>query len=376
MAEWARGKSVELAAATVDHGLRPESATEATAVAQHMDHLDIAHSTLRWSSPDIAGNLQANARQARYRLLTDWAREREISHVCLGHTRDDQAETVLLRLARGSGVDGLAGMSEMRRDAFDMSWLRPVLFVRRSDLRRVVQDRGLSWIEDPSNENERFDRVRARHLLTGVSTLGLDVDTLADTATRMATAGQVLRQVARDAADCLAAVQAGDVVLNAERLAALGDETRWRILSESVRRVAGARYRPRLKSLQAAERALISGQRTTLHGCLLVPGKDWRITREFHAVAQLTGSAAGLWDGRWQITGPLDGVEIRALGPRGLQYIPDWRDAGLPRATLLASPAVWRGDALVAAPLLGYGTCWKANLIWDKAIFTDGLLSH
>ena len=115
MADWAAPREVRLAAATVDHGLRPEAAAEAAGVAALCGRLGLAHATLRWEGWDGRGNLMDAARRARRRLLADWAAEQGLAAVALAHTRDDQAETVLMRLARGAGVDGLSAMAGKSR---------------------------------------------------------------------------------------------------------------------------------------------------------------------------------------------------------------------------------------------------------------------
>ena len=124
VAEWARGRRIMVA--TVDHGLRPESAAEARQVSRAARALGLPHATLLWQRGTETGNLMANARDARLRLLSGWAQRNNLSAVALGHTADDQAETLLMRLARGSGIDGLASMAEWR-DRFGIRWLRPML---------------------------------------------------------------------------------------------------------------------------------------------------------------------------------------------------------------------------------------------------------
>jgi tRNA(Ile)-lysidine synthase len=374
LAEWAGPPGVGLHAATVDHGLRAGSATEAQSVSRMLAPLGIAHDILSWDGA-ARGNLQDSARRARYRLLSGWAREKQLAHVCVGHTRDDQAETVLLRLARGSGVDGLAAMSPARRDAGGPTWLRPLLSVRREELRQVLREAGIGWIEDPSNENQRFDRVRVREFL-GANRLGIGVERLADTARAMGAARRVLAGAARAAAMRLVTVESGDVLIEAEGFTLLEEETRWRILSHAIRQIGNADYRPRLKSLLRAEAALAAGVGTTLGGCLLLPGARWRIGREYRAVDGVEVPAPGIWDGRWRIEGGGEALTIRALGPAGLALVPDWREAGLPRSSALALPAVWSGGALVAAPQLGYGKEWEASPLLDKIGFCDGLQSH
>ena len=122
-AGWAARNNVKLRVATVDHRLRAASADEARQVSRQASALDLAHHTLDWTGAPV-GNLQNAAREARKALLGDWARRHGLDAVLLGHTATDQAETVLLRLARGSGVDGLAGMTPQSRD-YGVTWLRP-----------------------------------------------------------------------------------------------------------------------------------------------------------------------------------------------------------------------------------------------------------
>ena len=143
-------------AATVDHGLRPEAAAEARFVAGLCEQLDVPHATLRPNAP-IEGNLQSAARRARYFLLDAWRRERGIEWVLTGHHADDQAETLLMRLGRGAGVSGLAGVREANERV-----LRPLLAWRREELAAIVREAGIEAVDDPSNADERFDRARLR----------------------------------------------------------------------------------------------------------------------------------------------------------------------------------------------------------------------
>ena len=159
--EWAQ---VPIAAATVNHGLREEAQSEVELVAGVCDDLGIPHRALKWQGWDGKGNLQDQARQNRYSLLADWARGERCETVALGHTMDDQAETFLMRLARSSGIDGLSGM-DGRIWRNDQRFDRPLLSVRRAELQDYLTQRGVDWVDDPSNEDERFDRVKARKAL-------------------------------------------------------------------------------------------------------------------------------------------------------------------------------------------------------------------
>ncbi len=363
IAPWAMAQGRPVAVATVDHGLREGAAEEAAFVARVCAEIGVPHDVLRWRGWDGRGNVQARAREARYALLTGWARGRGIGTVALGHTMDDQAETVLLRLARGSGVDGLAGMAAMREQG-GLRWVRPLLELRREELRDFLRQTGRDWRDDPSNAVERYDRVKARRALALLAPLGLDVEGLSATARRMAVARAALEQVAREAAAEIARVEGGDVVLARPGFDLLPEETRLRLLSDAIRWVGGAVYRPRLAALEAA---VAAGGRRTLQGTVLTPTKAaWRVGREWAAVRDMRAPVGELWDGRWQVEGPeVSGLEVRALGEAGFGACPAWRATGLARATLVTTPAVWRGEELVAAPVVGLGEGWSARIVAD-----------
>lgn len=160
-------------AATVDHALRPESAREAEQVSSVCASLGVVHSTLRidWSEAPSA-NLQARARAARYAELGRWAADKGLVALATGHHADDQAETVLMRLARGSGVGGLAGIQRSRPLGEGPLLIRPLLGWTRADLLEIVRASGLEPADDPSNRDPRFDRTRARDLLAAAHWLG------------------------------------------------------------------------------------------------------------------------------------------------------------------------------------------------------------
>ncbi|MFP4570930.1 tRNA lysidine(34) synthetase TilS [Rhodosalinus sp.] len=352
---WARSRDIALHAVTVDHGLRPEAAAEAGFVAAAAAALDVPHTILRWQGWDGRGNLQDAARQARRRLIARWAAGQGIAAVAQGHTLDDQAETVLLRLARGSGVDGLAGMAAVTRTA-GVTWLRPLLGERRAELRQWLAASGLSWVEDPSNDDSRFARVRARGLLAELAPLGLDAPRLGRTARAMRRAREVLDNAAVDLAARAAEVTAGAVAIDRTPLAAAPEDTRLRLVAGAIALIGGRPYRPRLDALEG----VVATGEGTLAGCRLVTEANrlW-IARE--AAAAADGSRPGdVWDRRWRVTGPEPGRRIAALGSAGLLQCAGWRAAGLPQAVLEGSPAVWDGPELIAAPVAGKPAGWHA----------------
>lgn len=378
-AVWGRARGVRVAVATVDHGLRRESAEEAAFVAGLASALGLSCAVLRWHDGaghgNPHGNLQARARAARSALLGGWAAGGGLACVATGHTRDDQAETVLMRLARGSGVDGLAGIPERAYRAGTL-WLRPLLGIGRAELRGWLAGHGVAWREDPSNLDPRFERVRARQVLAALAPLGIDPAGLAATAAHMARARVALERAADAGAGAVG--HCGEVDLRVASIVESPDEIALRVLARALMATSGNPYPPRfvrLARLLEAVRAGTLGGGRTLHGCVIAPqpgGAALMIAREPEAARQVTAPISGVWDRRWAVRVE-QGGEVRAVGEAGLARLRAaardgvWRAPRAwtlaPRAARLTTPGLWCGDVLACAPLAAYGVGLTARCL-------------
>ncbi|NNF24707.1 MAG: tRNA lysidine(34) synthetase TilS [Rhodobacteraceae bacterium] len=367
----------DVEAVTVDHRLRAEAAEEAEFVAASCAKLGVPHHVLVWRHGKITGNLQDAARRARYDLIAKWAKRRGLAHVALGHTADDQAETFLMRLARQSGVDGLSGMKPRRKMA-GITFHRPFLSFQRQELRSYLRRHDIAWIEDPSNADERFDRIKARRALAALAPLGIGPDELSGVAHNLQMERSALRHCTAAEFARIGAVDRGDLVFEARELARLHPEINRRLLIAALRWISEADYAPRAEALIKLQTAIRHGKSHTLHGCrILTQKKTVRITREARAVRDTECGTRQLWDGRWKLRGPHSRtLRVRALGAAGLAQCPDRKRSGLPRASLLASPGIWHDNNLVAAPLANMGDIWRAELAGNRDDFASFLLSH
>ena len=349
----------EIEAATVDHGLRPEASAEAKQVADLCKSLGVRHQTLTWRGWDGQGNLQHQARDARYQLLAQWARERELSSVVLGHTMDDQAETFLMRLSRMAGVDGL---STMRGDFHRHSqrFDRPFLDCQRNELRTYLSSHGVSWAEDPSNDDTTFDRVKMRQALAVLAPLGIGPKELFTVSRNLRSASNALSQTMRAFVALYARLDGGDVVIDRETLLDQHSEIIRRFLASAFMYVGSETYAPRREALERVKDNISQMSPSTLHGCrVLFDGASLRISREFAAVENTRCSTHETWDTRWRLEGPnAENLEIRVLGD-AVSHCADWRETGVPRNSLRASPAVWSGQELIAAPVAGLKNGWQ-----------------
>ncbi len=340
-------------AVTVDHRLRAESADEAASVARGCAALGVPHAVQVWEHGLVHGNLMDAARRVRMTLVADWARNRGIAHVGLGHTRDDQAETLLMGLARGAGLAGLSGMRPTWREG-GVTFHRPLLAAGREELRDWLRREGIGWIDDPTNENDRFTRTKARRALATLAPLGISAKRLAEVAGHLAQAQAALavqvRAAGRHMRDAAGALQV-EAGLWAEP-----DEVQRQLVAAALRWLSGAAYAPRAADVARFIAAMQAGRDATLAGCRF--RKGW-LFREARAVGGAV-PVGTLWDGRWLVAGG-DG-EIRALGSEGLRQCADWRTRGVPREVLAVTPAVWHGERIVAAPLAGFSNGWSAQL--------------
>lgn len=345
--DWAQPRGVTLRAATVDHGLRPESRAEAQAAGAAAAALGVAHDILIWSRPAGSGNLMAQARDARLALLGQWAVQHDLDAVALGHTADDVAETLLMRLRRGAGIDGLAAMAP-RRGVAGTAFLRPMLAVTRAELRVWLAAQGIGWIDDPSNQNPRFDRARVRQAMAA---LGLEPQALAQLAGNMSMVRDALDHGARAAAAGVTAAH-GTLRLPRAGFVAAPDELRRRLLVAAVGWVSGAPYPPRREATAAALAAVDAGRAATLGGALLQPGRDVIAAMREPAAARRAGPPVhGIWDRRWRIAPLPPGASVTALGAERLPDH-DWRAADLSWPEAASLPAITWGDGRVLVPLL------------------------
>lgn len=368
---WADKNQKKLFAVTVDHNLRSNSLEEAKFVKKLCVEYQVDHSILKIND-QVKGNLQSWARENRYRLISEWAYQKGIKSIFLGHTLDDQAETFLLRLARGSGIDGLSAMSS-KSYRNGIYWLRPLLNISRKDLRIFLNDQKISYVDDPSNEDFRFDRIKVRKVLATSQEFGLKTARLVETSHRMAQARDVLNHVAfQFAKNHVLQTKIGTVTVDLLELKSLFPDTRHRILSYLVKWVSGNSYGARAKTLEQTMLSVLEGKSRTCCGCVLAnfDGK-LHISREFNAVKN-SETSQSIWDGRWSCPATCN---IKACGEKGLKQLKDWKKFMLPRHALLAMPTIWSEDKLLDH-LLNEGQNSKIRSIKNDNDFYKGILSY
>jgi tRNA(Ile)-lysidine synthase len=375
---WAAENNCELFVATVNHGLRSEAHAETEMVQRACKRMGIKCTTLTWSGWDKAGNLQDAARRARIDLINAWAQNIGLNAVATGHTADDQAETFLLRLARGSGVDGLSGMATLReRDG--MIWFRPLLTFRRAELRRFLKSKRVKWVDDPSNDDDSYDRIKMRKAQSALDALGLTIDRLVETTTRMSTARRALERITKSHAhEVTTPTRFGTVKIDIEAFNQLPLELRYRLFAHALKWVSGSIYRPRFDALLESAAKLSNAQDHTLLGChVLTDGKTGEVCREVAKIKPANNFKAP-FDGRWSLatSQETNGLSIAALGEEGLPQCKDWRELGMSRVSLLGTPAIWRNGALISAPMVMSDANWKCRLGKDHHDFFTSLVTH
>jgi tRNA(Ile)-lysidine synthase len=366
---WARARGGCVTALTVDHGLRPESGSEARRVGAWLAAHGIAHHILPWQEAKPATGIQEHARAARYRLLGQWCRAHGVLHLLLGHHRDDQAETFLMRLQRGSRFDGLAAMP-LVAETRDGRLIRPLLGVAKADLVATLNVIGQDWIEDPTNRDLAFARSRLRALMPTLERAGLDADALAATAARYGRARAALEEsTARLLAQCAALHPAGYARMDRARLLAAPAEIGVRALARALVVIGGRVYPPRAEPLERLYAGLGAGGNAvrTLAGCRIEGrGDEVLVCRELRRppARVLVAPATRLfWDGRFVIAlgarAPAAGPAfVGPLGDEGWAAVvkdrPEVRATALPWPARLALPALWSADQVIEVPHLGY----------------------
>ena len=355
--------------ASVDHGLRPDAAMECAHVKDLAASLGLPHQTLKWNGGDRARNLQSEARKARYELLCAYAGTLNCHDLVVAHHRDDQAETLLMRLIRGSGVTGLGAMRR-KADLTEFCLHRPFLDIPKSRLVASLRARGVLWIEDPSNQNADFLRVRVRALMPLLAQEGCDGARLSATARRLQRADDALdahtgmvfqRQMSTEPGRALS-IRLSDYVADNHQ------EIRLRLLRQAIPHVTGPDYPPSEEKLIALDDCFLkatpgdeSGRRT-LCGCCFEwsKGRLW-IYREHgrhpHRLVFKAGDPVD-WFGLYKLRVISDRHEdaslvLRALGKAGKALLlkddahrrsADEKLGGCPTGVVEALPSIWWHD--------------------------------
>lgn len=240
LSEWAGERGYPLTSLIVDHGLRPEAADEARFVASTLKPLGFSHKILVWGGVKPKTRLQEMARTARYALMADYCSRKKIRHLFVAHHANDQAETILFRLAKGSGVDGLAGMHKTSHyEDGQLLICRPLLPVSHTDLLATCRNHKMEWIEDPSNKNERYARVRLRNILDVVEAEGLSPERLSAISARITRLVRAVEQLSENEyKNTLIENDTKRIVISFAGLVHLEDEVQIRILRKILNGLA------------------------------------------------------------------------------------------------------------------------------------------
>jgi len=279
LARWAKkAKLTPPQVLVVDHGLRPESRKEAQGAARKARALGLSATVLRWMGPHPKSGIEAAARQARYALMGAWLTRKKLTTLYVGHNQDEQAETFLLRLARGSGIDGLAAMRPLApyplADFPQLAVARPLLGFSRAELRAWLTARRESWVEDPMNDDPRFDRIKLRRLGPALAEAGLTPARIALAAGHMAAARDLMEGLTEALLDRIASPDRDGILIDGGALGAAPRALGLRALAALLQAASGAAYRPRFESLERLFDRLAAqslGGGMTLSGCRIGP---------------------------------------------------------------------------------------------------------
>jgi tRNA(Ile)-lysidine synthase len=370
---------------TVDHRLRAKSGAEARAVAEHAAQLGFRHAVLEWQGAKPQTGLQAAAREARYRLMGDYMAAHGLGTLLVAHTREDQAETLLMRLARGSGLDGLAAMAPSTEVGLSggcdrVRIVRPLLSVSSARLRATLTERGIAWLEDPSNDEPAFERSRWRAARSDLERLGLSSERLALSARRLRRARAALEAVTDD---CCAADgglvridPVGAFRIDRQRLKRTPEEIAMRVIARCITAAGGLREPVSLAGLEPVVARMWGGRPgqawgetggeadgcwTLARARIKATGPAIDIEREPGRlplpVMTVAAGAKVVWDGRFsvEIAQGFEGwLKVRALGRAGLAELKRRGGASKGSPALLLTPAFWRGEELLAVPAVAF----------------------
>ena len=359
--EWEAENKPEIFVASVDHGLRSESKAEVEFVKKICEMKGVKHFSLKptMNISEAQGNLQDNARSARYQLLRNWAISNDLQSILVGHTLDDQEENLLIRFLRGSGVDGLASMENMvvRNEIL---WIRPLLKYRKEELRNYLRNNNYSWIDDPSNHDDKYQRVKIRKLLKQLKSDSLIAPNFVKTADHMLRASKLSKEISKHNSKTLLSFNdVGQITFEVEKFSELFEDTQFRILSGIISWFSGKFYKPRFSQLENMHNKILNDKFTsaTLGGTVFKKQNGTlTFTRELASIEEncLVKDEKFIWDNRWLITLKAKIKERLYVKPYGLLELEDHRffiTSEFDKSALATLPTITTNKGIKFVPL-------------------------
>ena len=363
----------------VDHGLRAESKQEAESVKKEAKKLGFPTRILKWKGPKPNKRIQEEARNKRYSLLINFCRENNINNLYLAHHLDDQIETFLFRMFRGSGLQGLTSFSSSY-ERNGLTLIRPLIDTPKSELISYARRKKINWVEDPSNENQKYDRVKLRKVLPLIYKEGFDKKVFLKSVKKLRLANQALDQITKEFVLQYVIINKNiSVFIKQELFLTAPEDVQLRVLQNTIRIFSGERYYSpnylKILNLMNWARNDNDISAKTLGGTIfrkrkggLILYKEVKKLNDIKPI-KLSKSKYKAWDNRFliKINKSVKG-EISYLGNEGVKILKSKKILGkkgfngIPLTALYSIPAMWDGKRLISAPFFNYSVDNSVNL--------------
>jgi len=374
--DWALEKKVKLHCITVDHKLRSESAKEAKLVANHCSGLGINHEIVEWKhGGNIDGNLSDLARSARYELIDKW--RKDLNFVVVGHTQNDQIETFFMNLKRGSGIEGMKGMplSFWRPEGYYI--LRPLIHSSRESLQQFLQEKNITWVSDPSNLNEDFERISQRKTWEILKSKGFSESRIELSMAHMRRAHDAFKIMLPIQFRQIGKQELTDLLWDYKAFIALPEEFKLRFISSAVMWNGNLHHRPRFKAVLDVLKNMEEKKTTVLGGAIFYHhvGKI-RMTTEFKSLKDSTVncSLGSVWRNIWEVKRAIKNGYIAPIGINGNNQLSKRQRSSMPYRSRIIQPGIFLKEKLLLAPTLDVENSGYLSFCGIK--FKDFLKSH
>ena len=374
--DWALKKKVKLHCVTVDHKLRPDSLKEAELVATHCERLGIHHEVVEWiHEKELIGNLSDIARTARYELIDKW--RKKLSFVLVGHTQNDQIETYLMNLKRGSGIEGLKGMPVSLKRPEGYFILRPLIRTSRESMKLFLKEKHINWVSDPFNYNEDFERVSQRKTWEILKSKGFTERRIELSVDHMKRAHDALRQMLPILFKQIGKQELTDLLWDYNAFIALPEEFKLRLISAAIMWNGSLRYRPRFKAVLDILDNINEKKITVLGGTLFYHhGDKIRITTELQSIKDnaVNCTTGSVWRNVWEVKREIEDGHIMPIGIDGNNQLSKEQRTVMPFRSRIIQPGIFLKEKLLLAPTLDRESSLYISFCGTK--FHDFLSRH